>query len=223
MNEKILINVLKLVKASLVRLLDPIRLMKYRSSGCKFGQGVRIGFGSKLTRVDFGRLSGCNIDCVINDTKIGQFVNIAWNVTIGPRGHLHTNFTSHDFIYQNGEHIYTGGIHKKYINVIGNDVWIGCNSTILPGIKIGTGAIVAAGAVVTKSVPNYAIVGGNPASFIKWRFPPNVISRLEALNWYDWELEEIIQRKKELESLVDFDIEKFKNNYFALRRDIETN
>ena len=57
----------------------------------------------------------------------------------------------------------------KYANIIGNDVWVGANSVILPGVKIGTGAIVGAGSVVTKDVPEYAIVVGNPARILKYR------------------------------------------------------
>lgn len=62
--------------------------------------------------------------------------------------------------------------------VIGNDVWIGMDSMILSGVTIGQGAVIAAGSVVTKDVPPYAIVGGNPAKVIKYRFEPQIIDRL---------------------------------------------
>ena len=70
---------------------------------------------------------------------------------------------------------------------MGHDVWVGHGAIILPGRTIGTGAIVAAGAVVTRDVPPYAIVGGVPAQVIKWRFPEDVAERLVALSWWDWE------------------------------------
>lgn len=75
--------------------------------------------------------------------------------------------------------------------VIGNDVWIGGNAVILPGVNIGDGAVVASGAVVTKDVEPYAIVGGVPAKVIKYRFDSKTIEKFLAIKWWDWEIEEI--------------------------------
>lgn len=74
---------------------------------------------------------------------------------------------------------------------IGNDVWIGADTVILPGVKIGDGAVIAAGAVVTKSVPDYAIVGGVPAKVLKYRFTKEEILALKEIKWWDWEREQI--------------------------------
>ena len=74
---------------------------------------------------------------------------------------------------------------------IGNDVWIGYNATIMPGVTIGHGAIVASQSVVTKDVPPYAVVGGNPATMIKLRFDQSVIDELVAIAWWDWPIEKI--------------------------------
>lgn len=70
--------------------------------------------------------------------------------------------------------------------VIGNDVWLGANCLILPGVTIGNGAIVAAGSVVTRDVPDYAIVAGNPARIKRYRFDDEIIRRFQALRWWDW-------------------------------------
>ena len=75
--------------------------------------------------------------------------------------------------------------------VIGNDVWIGAGVIILPGVHIGDGAILAAGAVVTKDVEPYAIVGGVPAKVIKYRFEKKVIEKLLKIKWWDWDSEKI--------------------------------
>ena len=75
--------------------------------------------------------------------------------------------------------------------VIGNDVWIGYEALIMPGIKIGNGAIIAARSVVTADVAAYSIVGGNPARQIQARFAPDIVARLEALAWWDWPSETI--------------------------------
>lgn len=74
---------------------------------------------------------------------------------------------------------------------IGHDVWIGAAALILDGITIGSGAVVAAGAVVTRDVPPYAIVGGNPARVIRHRFPPEIIAALLDIAWWDWPEERI--------------------------------
>ncbi|NUP29519.1 MAG: CatB-related O-acetyltransferase, partial [Nocardia sp.] len=74
---------------------------------------------------------------------------------------------------------------------VGNDVWFGNGVTVLPGVRIGHGAIVAAGAVVTRDVPDYGIVGGNPARLIRYRYDEPDIARLLAVAWWDWPVEHI--------------------------------
>jgi len=75
--------------------------------------------------------------------------------------------------------------------IIGSDVWIGIETLLLPGIKIGDRAVIGAGAVVTKDVPPYAVVGGNPAKVLKYRFPEDIIKELLKIKWWDWEDERI--------------------------------
>ena len=84
-----------------------------------------------------------------------------------------------------------GELPFKGDTVIGNDVWIGYEALVMPGVKIGNGAIVAARSVVVSDVPAYTVVGGNPAKPIKTRFAPEVIERLEAIAWWDWPVEKI--------------------------------
>ena len=80
---------------------------------------------------------------------------------------------------------------NKGDTVIGNDVWIGYEAIIMPGVKIGDGAIVGTRAVVTGDVPPYTIVGGVPARPIRKRFDDETVRRLEALRWWDWDYEKI--------------------------------
>jgi acetyltransferase-like isoleucine patch superfamily enzyme len=84
--------------------------------------------------------------------------------------------------------------------VIGNDVWIGHDAVIMPGVQIGAGAIVAAASVVTRNVPSYAVVGGNPAAIIRMRYSDEVISELLDLAWWDWPIDKIEANLPALES-----------------------
>ena len=98
----------------------------------------------------------------------------------------------------------TGDLPYKGDTVIGNDVWIGYEALIMPGVKIGNGAIVAARSVVAADVPAYTVVGGNPARPIKARFAPDVAARLEALAWWEWPIEQITRN---LPLIVSGDVE----------------
>jgi virginiamycin A acetyltransferase len=75
--------------------------------------------------------------------------------------------------------------------VVGNDVWFGYGALIMPGVTIGNGAIIASGSVVTRDVPPYAIIGGNPASVLRYRFDEQTIRRLESIRWWNWEIEKV--------------------------------
>jgi len=89
---------------------------------------------------------------------------------------------------------------NKGDTVIGNDVWIGYEAIIMPGVKIGDGAIVGTRAVVTKDVPPYTIVGGVPARPIRKRFDDETIRRLEALRWWDWDEEKLRRNLSAIQS-----------------------
>jgi virginiamycin A acetyltransferase len=78
--------------------------------------------------------------------------------------------------------------------IIGNNVWIGDRVTILPGVVVGNSSIIAAGAVVTKDVPAYTVVGGTPAKFIKYRFSEEEIEQQEQLQWWNWSLQEMKEK-----------------------------
>jgi virginiamycin A acetyltransferase len=75
--------------------------------------------------------------------------------------------------------------------VVRSDVWIGGNATIMPGVRIGHGAIISTGAVVTKEVPDYAIAGGNPAAVVRMRYCENDVRALVALAWWSWPVDAI--------------------------------
>lgn len=84
--------------------------------------------------------------------------------------------------------------------VIGNDVWLGYGAMVLPGARIGNGVIVGAGSVVRGTVPDFAVVTGNPAQVVKMRFSPEEVARLNALAWWDWPAETVAAARPALES-----------------------
>lgn len=131
---------------------------------------------------------------------IGKFCQIAHGTTfiMGAANHRLGSATTYPFNVMGGvwREISTPHIEElphKGDTVIGNDVWLGRNCTILPGVKIGNGAIVAACSVVTKDVAPYTVVGGNPARFLKKRFDDGTAALLEELRWWDLPPEELTE------------------------------
>ena len=96
--------------------------------------------------------------------------------------------------------------------IIGNDVWIGQNVTILPGVQIGDGAIIAANSTVSKNVKPYHVVSGNPASIVKRRFEEDIVQFLLKLKWWDWPIEKITKNLDLLTSIDRKKIEKLKKD-----------
>jgi virginiamycin A acetyltransferase len=134
---------------------------------------------------------------------IGKFCMIASDVTFIMNGanHLTQSISSYPFAIF-GHDWKEAMKDKQYPNkgntIVGNDVWIGYNVAILPGITIGDGAIIAANTTVTKNVPPYSIVGGNPSKIIKKRFSDEKIETLLTLKWWDWDIEKITDHVTEL-------------------------
>lgn len=127
---------------------------------------------------------------------IGKFCMIASGVSFIMNGgnHLTEAISSYPFsVFGNGwEHAMDGKSFPNKGNItVGNDVWIGHNATIMAGVTIGDGAIIATNSTVVSDVAPYSIVGGNPAKEIKKRFPEATIKRLLDLKWWDWPIEKI--------------------------------
>lgn len=142
-------------------------------------------------------------DFIGDKLSIGKFCAIASGVEFIMNGgnHLVEAISSYPFsIFGNGwEQAMDGRNFPNKGDIhVGNDVWLGYRSVILAGVTIGDGAIVGAYSVVTKNVPPYTIVAGNPAKEIRMRFPEAEIERLLALRWWDWPIEKITQHVHDL-------------------------
>lgn len=141
---------------------------------------------------------------------IGKFCTLATGVKFIMNGanHKFSGFSAYPFnIFGNGWEKVTpqaGELPYKGDTVIGNDVWIGCEATIMPGVQIGDGAVIAAKSVVVGDVPPYALFGGNPAKCIRARFDGETVQRLLEVSWWNWEIEKITRN---LEKIVAADID----------------
>lgn len=147
-------------------------------------------------KIKVGKNTYFGIPCRIisKDTRIGNFCSVSWNVNIGTSFHPTNWLTTHMFTYSQAR-LDLYDIHLKDENILNycgtkactikNDVWIGCNVTIMDGITINDGAIIGAGSVVTKDVPPYAIVAGVPAKIIRYRFDEKTIQELLDLKWWN--------------------------------------
>ena len=137
---------------------------------------------------------------------IGKFCALARGVKFIMNGANHklTGFSTYPFgIFGQGWEAAVpapADLPSRGDTVVGNDVWIGYDALVMPGVRIGNGAIVAARAVVVKDVPAYAVVGGNPAKILKFRFPPETIAALEQIAWWNWPVENITRHLKAIVS-----------------------
>ncbi|MCK8143300.1 CatB-related O-acetyltransferase [Flavobacterium sp. I-SCBP12n] len=144
-----------------------------------------------------------HFDFIGDKLIIGKFCMIASDVKFIMNGanHLTKSISSFPFAIF-GDDWKDAMIGKEYPNKgnteIGNDVWIGFNATIMPGIKIGDGAIIASNSVVSSNVEPYSIVGGNPAKEIKKRFTNEQIEKLLKISWWNWPIEKITRNVQNL-------------------------
>lgn len=175
----------------------------------------------RLHRVELGRWTEIADRCVLNNvvvgdysyiqndsnlmfTEVGKFTSIAAAVRLNPSNHPWWRPTLHHFTYRPGKYqlgenpaslddeVFAWREEEKVL--IGHDVWIGHGAIVLPGVKVGNGAIIGAGSVVTKDVPAYSIVVGNPARVLRPRFEDDSYGeRLDKLAWWHWSDEQLAE------------------------------
>lgn len=167
---------------------------------CYIEGPVRVGDDTKIQIAAIAGYTGIGVNCYISKARIGRFCSIGANVLMNLYDHptdwlsttpVQYSASSFDF---DAEASKVKRLHWSRSSTdlaihIGSDVWVGSNVIILSKVTIGPGAIVGAGSVVTKDVPPYAIVAGNPARVVKMRFEERIVERLLRLKWWEMGIE----------------------------------
>jgi virginiamycin A acetyltransferase len=176
-----------------------------KEGGYMYSETVRYIYEKKYNiKIGYGTYGGCfkakNIPAGV---VFGNYCSIAPDIRIFRANHPKTNFTSHPILYNPvAGYVKQDRLHRPPL-YIGHDVWIGEWAIILPNVNtIGNGAIIGAGTVVTKDVPPYTIVAGNPAKVIGKRFDEQTIEELERLQWWNLRKDELIINIEKYQSIT---------------------
>ncbi len=201
------------VKGSLNNLFHPgVPLFTAIDDSSVVDKKARVGKRCKVFHSSLGAYSYIGRGTQLIHANVGKFCSISGNVVIGMGHHTLSNLSTSPLFTE--KHNGTG--HSWTDNeslmpykpvTIGNDVWVGTRAMVLGGVTIGDGAVVGAGAIVTKDIPPYAIVAGVPAKVIRYRFEADVIAKLLDIKW--WKLpDELLKDNITLFQSDSIDLEK---------------
>lgn len=172
------------------------------------GRFTEIGEDVRFRESSLGDYSYVEHGCDVIYADIGKFCAIAPSVGVNALAHPTERVSQHKITYRPNEYFLGAKLDKTFRETrraarvtVGHDVWIGRGAMLMPGVGIGHGAVVAAGAVVTSDVPAHAVVAGVPARFLKWRFEPEISRRIIALGWWDWEHDRLAAAIEDMRAL----------------------
>lgn len=180
------------------------------------GKHTSIYAPSHISDSNIGDYTYISQNCYISNTVIGKFCSIGPNILCGWGIHPTYTISTHPMFYstekQNGMTLSsTNKIEERKPINIGNDVFIGANTTILDGVTIGDGAVIGAGAVVSKDIPPYAIAVGCPIKILRYRFDEKTRDKLLRLKWWDFD-EQCLYDVEQMFFDVDGFVKKYSNN-----------
>lgn len=209
MKNLILISLYHLYKIKIFRNFV-VRSVKKLDGGEFFSEYLRKIYNDYHgVEIGIGTYGGCfNPKVIHNKMKIGKYCSFAPNVYFFNANHPKNYITTHPFLYNTALGVVAEEKIERSKLEIGNDVWMGQNAIIVASAKkIGNGAIIAAGAIVTKDVPDYAVVAGVPAKIIDYRFDKETIEFLNNKKWWEMEYTDILKIKDSM-----YEIEEFRRN-----------
>lgn len=154
----------------------------------KLSENVQLDYNNSILYSELGKFCYTGHNTTIRLSKLGNFNSISWNVSIGGNNHDINKVTTHSFLVypkwgMGGNDNWASSSEECNL---GNDIWIGAGVNILRGINIGSGAIIGAGTVVTKDVPPYAIVVGNPGKILRMRCSDTIINKMLEIEWWNF-------------------------------------
>lgn len=188
-----------------------------RRREAQIGRRCEVLANTRIEYAALGDYSYLGENCEVADAAIGKFTAIANSVRIGAPNHPMNRPSQHRFTYVPEYYEASASRDRDFFAdcrgdrvIVGNDVWIGHAAILLPGVNVGDGAVIAAGAVVSRDVAPYTIVGGVPARPIRKRFDDAVAASLRRIAWWDWPDELIFERLADFRSEA---IEEFCRRY----------
>jgi len=188
-----------------------------RQREAQIGRRCEILANTRIEYASLGDYSYLGEHCDVADAVIGKFTAVANSVRIGAPNHPMGRASQHRFTYVPEYYEASATRDRDFFAdrrgdrvIVGNDVWIGHAAILLPGVTIGDGAVIGAGAVVSRDVAPYTVVGGVPARAIRKRFDDAVAASLRRIAWWDWPDELIFERLADFRSEA---IEEFCRRY----------
>lgn len=191
------------------QILNPTCIIRAASitRNVKLEKHVTLKEGVHLGADLVGKYTFINKNVIVdkNTESIGRFCSIAYGVKIGLGNHPLDRISTHPFSYSkkygfvNQDSTFSSQISEK--TIIGNDVWIGANSIILAGVKIGDGAVIGANSLITKDVEPYSVVVGSPAKHLKYRFGESTRKDLLIEKWWNWSDDKIKSNIKRFQTI----------------------